>query len=98
MHRVVVLGLSGVLVLGSILSASPAPALSQVGTPVAADVDFDGVSDELDNCVDIGNVDQVDSDGDWAGDACASTPNGGRHDWMGARRLSDIGLTATNGG
>lgn len=39
------------------------------GDPVA-DSDSDGISDELDNCIDVANADQVDSDLDGFGDAC----------------------------
>ncbi len=42
---------------GTILAASP-------------DTDDDGVPDHLDNCPDVPNPDQRDSDGDGAGDAC----------------------------
>ena len=38
--------------------------------PFFADADLDTVADELDNCVDVENVDQIDSDGDSLGDAC----------------------------
>jgi hypothetical protein len=34
------------------------------------DSDADGVVDESDNCVDVANADQTDTDGDGAGDAC----------------------------
>ena len=34
------------------------------------DLDMDGSCDELDNCIDISNPDQIDSDNDGQGDAC----------------------------
>jgi len=34
------------------------------------DSDGDGVVDDIDNCIDIPNPDQVDTDGDGLGDAC----------------------------
>ena len=34
------------------------------------DADADGVCDEIDNCIDISNIDQVDSDNDGEGDEC----------------------------
>lgn len=37
---------------------------------VKADIDSDGVADELDNCVNIANTDQLDVDGNKRGDAC----------------------------
>ncbi len=40
----------------------------------AADEDGDGVLDPLDNCIDIANPNQIDSDGDQAGDACDPFP------------------------
>lgn len=45
----------------------------QIGRSQGADdgdADGDGVPDELDNCPQVANADQVDSDGDTIGDAC----------------------------
>ncbi|MDA0792101.1 MAG: thrombospondin type 3 repeat-containing protein, partial [Proteobacteria bacterium] len=41
-----------------------------VDEPVADDTDGDGVADENDNCIDLRNADQLDSDADGAGDDC----------------------------
>ena len=37
---------------------------------VAADSDGDGVTDDVDNCTDVANADQTDTDGDAIGNAC----------------------------
>ena len=56
-------------------------AVDQVGP--GADSDGDGVPDATDNCVNAGNTDQADNDGDGAGDVCDSdddndgAPDGG---------------------
>ena len=38
--------------------------------PMAMDADTDGIPDSLDNCVDVANANQLDSDGDNFGNAC----------------------------
>jgi len=42
----------------------------EAGVEAPLDQDGDGVSDDLDNCVDTANPDQADLDGDGLGDAC----------------------------
>ena len=44
--------------------------------PPIADIDGDGIPDDTDNCYDIANPDQTDSDADATGDACDDTPFG----------------------
>jgi hypothetical protein len=39
------------------------------------DRDTDGIADDQDNCPDVPNADQLDGDGDLAGDACDPDPN-----------------------
>ncbi len=45
---------------------------------VKADIDGDGVSDVLDNCVNVVNVDQIDVNGNGKGDACDDFDKDGR--------------------
>ncbi len=54
------------------ISAGTSQDLDLDGIPdeCTADLDGDGVVDPLDNCPDVYNPDQVDSDGNGAGDAC----------------------------
>jgi len=40
-----------------------------------SDVDFDGWADACDNCIDVGNLDQSNSDADDRGDACDCAPS-----------------------
>ena len=44
------------------------------------DADFDGISDEDDNCVNTSNTDQADADNDGIGDACDTCPNDADND------------------
>ena len=55
------------LLLGLVLLAVPAAAL---GHPEPGDMDGDGVGDAVDNCVEVRNGDQRNTDGDGQGDAC----------------------------
>lgn len=43
--------------------------------PEVPDTDRDDVTDDLDNCWDVANTDQMDSDWDSIGDACDESPN-----------------------
>ena len=43
--------------------------------PTLLDLDFDGIPDGEDNCPDVGNTAQTDSDLDGAGDACDACPH-----------------------
>lgn len=45
-----------------------------------SDSDQDGIPDDLDNCVDIGNTDQLDTDGDGIGDVCDRDADGDGYD------------------
>lgn len=46
------------------------------GGTLDRDVDGDGVPTSSDNCAEVANAEQLDSDGDGTGDACDPTPNG----------------------
>jgi hypothetical protein len=51
-------------------STSTTSTTNTTSTTVVADIDGDGVTDDIDNCVDLANVDQADLDGDTSGDVC----------------------------
>ena len=48
-----------------------------LSTTPPADSDNDGILDDTDNCLDVANPDQQDSDNDGKGDACDGPSNGG---------------------
>jgi hypothetical protein len=48
--------------------------LSGSALVIDTDADDDGVNDDVDNCVNNANADQLDSDGDTIGDECDDTP------------------------
>lgn len=54
-------------------SSPPAP-LCKTITVVQNDMDGDGIIDEIDNCINIFNPDQLDSDDDSIGDLCDNCP------------------------
>jgi hypothetical protein len=71
------LGLIVLLVLGLVAAVPAAVSGAPVGAhPEPGDVDGDGVRDENDNCVNVRNGDQRDTDGDGPGDACDSDKDG----------------------
>lgn len=51
-------------------------AVSRTGKSQPRDSDGDGISDNLDNCPNVANTDQLDSDGDGVGDACTFDTDG----------------------
>ena len=62
---------------GSIITYSYDPAGNRVSKTVqtsTGDLDGDGISNNIDNCPDITNASQIDSDGDGIGDACEAYP------------------------
>ena len=63
---------------------------------LGADDDGDGVLNTADNCPTVANANQVDADGDGAGDACDSTPNGPDVDVDGVGELVDNCDTVAN--
>ncbi|MFO0840652.1 MAG: thrombospondin type 3 repeat-containing protein [Phycisphaerae bacterium] len=52
-------------------------ALVLAGCPASGDRDADGVPDDKDNCPDVSNADQRDTNGDGIGDACETVVVGG---------------------
>lgn len=64
-----------VLILGKVIPHIIA-ALPPIPGGSSNDPDDDGVPVATDNCPDVSNPDQADTDGDGTGDACDETPNG----------------------
>ncbi len=60
---------------GAASCAGPVQACSDGGTP-PADSDNDGVADNVDNCPNTANSDQLDNDNDGIGNVCDPTPDG----------------------
>ena len=50
------------------------PVCGDVCEVIVSDIDGDGVPDEIDNCVDFWNPNQLDGDGDGVADACDNCP------------------------
>ena len=59
-----------------------------------ADVDGDTIADSADNCLEIANTDQLDTDSDGAGDACDAFPNDVDNDIDGDGKLEVIASLA----
>ena len=55
-------------------SLPPTPSTSSTPQPSSPDTDGDGIADTSDNCPDVVNQDQADSDADGLGDACEIKP------------------------
>jgi uncharacterized repeat protein (TIGR01451 family) len=55
-------------------SPTPIPSISTTPQPSSPDTDGDGIADTSDNCPDVVNQDQADSDADGLGDACEIKP------------------------
>ena len=72
----------------------PGAAFSQpVGIALPADGDWDGAADTSDNCADVANALQTDTDGDSSGDACDADDDG---DGLSDVAESTLGTSATN--
>ena len=61
---------------------------------IPRDLDQDGILDSIDNCIDVQNYDQLDTDGDGMGDACDQCNNlvftGGNVDGNGTVDIFDV--------
>ena len=61
---------------------------------IPRDLDQDGILDSIDNCIDVQNYDQLDTDGDGMGDACDQCDNlvftGGNVDGNGTIDIFDV--------
>ena len=63
-------------IAGHYLDESGSPAASPIVTCPLVDGDGDGIGDDVDNCGDLANGDQADTDGDALGDACDEDDDG----------------------
>ena len=94
------------MVVVDAMSAQDAGSPTDTSPPAdaaVADGDGDGVPDDVDNCVDVANPDQADSDGDELGDACDARPDHADFRLTGSfllfgGRLVDENQTVTGGG
>ncbi len=60
----VISGIAAIIVIPALLALA-APAMATI-----TDTDSDGLSDSADNCINVANADQLDTDGDGIGNAC----------------------------
>jgi hypothetical protein len=71
LSRLLLVLLAVVLLAGAAVGApAGADTRAECGAGPCPDTDEDGLADDVDNCMFVRNPDQVDSDGDSAGDAC----------------------------
>ena len=57
---------------------------------IIPDTDGDGILDDMDNCIGVENIDQIDSDGDGFGDECDICDN--TNTWVGLNINGNINL------
>lgn len=65
--------------------------LSMHGSALVRDFDGDGIPDWTDRCVEVKDPDQVDEDGDGAGDACDPCAGDGDNACLWAQEVADLG-------
>jgi hypothetical protein len=61
------------------------------------DIDRDGIRDQADNCPDVKNHEQLDTDADGLGDVCDASPGTGTGDGGGTDTSGTTGTTGTTG-
>ena len=60
---------------------------------IIPDTDGDGILDDIDNCIGVENIDQIDSDGDGYGDECDICDNS--NIWVGLNINGNINLNGS---